>query len=516
MLRVTGSFMSLLQSEAHKGLCCLLMGILIVCIASGILSFATQSSKPSLAAFGQACSENLQANNVSTSGSNSNHAADNDFGTKWSTSGTRNAWIIADLGSQKAISYADIAWHKGNSKTYDFAIAASSDKTNYVELYKGQSSGTTRSFECYDFADVEARYMKITVGKSSGASGITELDIFGSSTTTTSVVDTTRPSVSITSPENGSSVTLGSAIRVRGTASDSSGIKKVEAFIHGTPFNYEWPFFMATPKAVGDWSAWSIDLQAPELGTNRILARATDSVGNQNWYEVHVNVLASQPSESIDIIPYDDFNGGNYILAQGDTSPNGKWYGRWNGYGEMGVNTEPDGRASFYQKVRSATDPSVINPDQTTSGTHSALALSTQKFGNAEISMDIKTVQQLATRDPNTWETAWIFWRSADDTHHYFFMLKTNGYNFGKKDTNDNAEDQVFLKTGSYPYAELGKWYNVKIRHVGEHVTIWVDGNVVVDMDDPTYNASQMSSGAIGLYNEDAYVRFDNVYVKPL
>ncbi len=32
-------------------------------------------------------------------------------------------------------------------------------------------------------------------------------------------------------------------------------------------------------------------------------------------------------------------------------------------------------------------------------------------------------------------------------------------------------------------------------------------------MDDPTYNEAQMSSGSIGLYNEDSVVAFDNVYV---
>jgi Domain of Unknown Function (DUF1080) len=128
----------------------------------------------------------------------------------------------------------------------------------------------------------------------------------------------------------------------------------------------------------------------------------------------------------------------------------------------------------------------------------------------------MRTDKQLRQNSPpNSWETAWVNWRIADNFHAYYFVLKTNGFEFGKKDNNCSCEQQVFLKTGPFPKVELGVWDHVKISSIGKHTIIWVDGTKVVDMDDPTYNEAQMSSGLIGLYNEDSSVAFDNVYVYP-
>ena len=117
---------------------------------------------------------------------------------------------------------------------------------------------------------------------------------------------------------------------------------------------------------------------------------------------------------------------------------------------------------------------------------------------------------------PNTWETAWVMWRWTDLFHHYYFTIKTNGIEFGKKDTSCSCEQQVFLKTGSTPTLSLGTWDHIKISSIGKHTTIWVDGIKVVDMDDPSYSSTaDMSGGYIGPYNEDASSAFDKVTVTP-
>jgi hypothetical protein len=204
---------------------------------------------------------------------------------------------------------------------------------------------------------------------------------------------------------------------------------------------------------------------------------------------------------------YDDFEGATYKLSGGQQSPNGKWVSKWTSGGEMGVKTE-NGNNVFYQFPQTSTQ---------SGETHSSFAISTQKFSDMTLDLDMKTYKQLRQNSPpNTWESAWVMWRWTDLYHHYYFTLKTNGIEFGKKDTSCKCEEQVFLKTGSSPKLQLNTWAHIKISSVGKHTTIWVDGTKVVDMDDPSYSSTaDMSGGYIGLYNEDASTAFDNVSVAP-
>lgn len=201
---------------------------------------------------------------------------------------------------------------------------------------------------------------------------------------------------------------------------------------------------------------------------------------------------------------YDNFQGSTYALKDGTTSPNGKWLDKWNGYGQAGVKTV-SGNNVFYQIPKSSTK---------SSETHSGLVVSKQKFSDITLDIDMKTYKQLRQNSPpNSWEAAWVMWRWVDLYHHYYFVIKTNGIEFGKKDTNCNCEKQVFLKTATSPKLQIGAWNHVKISSIGKHTTIWIGGSKVVDMDDPSYNSAKMSSGFIGLYTEDASVGFDNVYI---
>lgn len=113
--------------------------------------------------------------------------------------------------------------------------------------------------------------------------------------------DDSPPSVRILSPSACSnSITSAGPTIVSGIASDpESGIRKVEAFSHTYPFDGTFPFKIATPSSAGDWSSWTIPVQIYENST-RILVRATDNSGNENWDEVKVDMAQSNASNYLD------------------------------------------------------------------------------------------------------------------------------------------------------------------------------------------------------------------------
>jgi hypothetical protein len=118
------------------------------------------------------------------------------------------------------------------------------------------------------------------------------------------LTDNTAPSVRILKPSACADPVASPGIfTVTGVASDQeSGIKKVEAFSHAMPFDGNYPFRMASPATGGDWSSWSIPVQIHENST-RILVRATDNSGNENWDEVTVDLPSAQ--ELLRIPTYD-------------------------------------------------------------------------------------------------------------------------------------------------------------------------------------------------------------------
>lgn len=302
-----------------------------------------------------------------------------------------------------------------------------------------------------------------------------------------SPTDTTLPNLSITSPVEGAKVSSG-ALLVQGTAQDlGSGINRVEVRLNDTAYR------LATPRAAGDWSTWSvsIDMSSLAVGHYRILARATDNAGNQNWSEVYVTYSL-----------YDSFPS-TYTLTPTYTSPNGKWYGVWNGAGAFGV-TPVGGKNVYFENT---------NPVTQSSQSQSALTLSTQTFKNFELSLDVSTNKQTRLySSPNDWEVAWIFWHYNDNTHFKYFLVKTDGSETGKYDGGVNPTDQKILQTSTTPKATIGGGMHWDITVQGSHVVILVNGVKVFDF----YDTSTYSSGTIGLYAEDSQVTFSNVNITPL
>jgi len=218
-----------------------------------------------------------------------------------------------------------------------------------------------------------------------------------------------------------------------------------------------------------------------------------------------ITTVATSASSLIPIL-YDNFRGGTYTLVDGQTSPNGKWHDVYNGDGYVGVKKDVIHGYVLFEHPKTSTRPWE---------THSSFVKTTSIFTNFNLAVDVKTVKQLRQNSPqNSWEVAWLLWKYTDSAHHYYFMLKTTGSEFGKKD--GSSIRQIYLDTDPSPKVSIGKWSHWDITVVGNHITILVNGLKVVDTHDSTMSSKLSSAGSIVLYDEDSSVTFDNVYITPL
>jgi hypothetical protein len=226
-------------------------------------------------------------------------------------------------------------------------------------------------------------------------------------------------------------------------------------------------------------------------------------------------LLLRQPVLALDL--YDNFEGPPYTIRDNQTSPNGKWFNKYNGFGASGTvivapltTTATNNHTVFFEEPKSS-----ANPNET----HAALTLTTQTYEDVEMQLRVKTNEQLRQNStPNPWEVAWIMWRFQDDWHHYYFIFKPNGVELGKKQNENQAEEQIFLYTANEPQLKINEWNTWHIKMSGSHIEIWLkmaDGSwqKVVDYHD---NAPILGPGNIGLYTEDAHVQFDDVYLAPI
>ena len=92
----------------------------------------------------------------------SSNVVDNNLNTIWSNYGVGSS-IQLDLGSSKIICSLDIAWHKGNERQNNFVVSTSQDGKSYKTVLSTISSGKSLSYEKYNIADTNARYIRITV-----------------------------------------------------------------------------------------------------------------------------------------------------------------------------------------------------------------------------------------------------------------------------------------------------------------------------------------------------------------
>ena len=90
------------------------------------------------------------------------NAIDNNPQTRWSNQ-KKPSSITLDLGSSKTVCNVDIQWYKGDARVYGFVVAVSKDNKNFKDVLKTKSSGSSSNPESYDFSDVSAKYVRITM-----------------------------------------------------------------------------------------------------------------------------------------------------------------------------------------------------------------------------------------------------------------------------------------------------------------------------------------------------------------
>jgi len=186
--------------------------------------------------------------------------------------------------------------------------------------------------------------------------------------------------------------------------------------------------------------------------------------------------------------------------AWADGSVHGAWQSRFNGYGSVAVEVAGAGQ------VLGLAPKAPTSPGET----HSALVTSSQSFGDFDMTVRVKTVSQSRTGTAaNPWETAWVLWHFTDNTHFYYIVPKTNGFELGKEDPAYPGA-QRFLVTSSNRTFPAGQWYTVRVRQVGNAISVWIDGSLMATFKDAE---RPYTSGAMGFYSEDAHAQFNNLSV---
>jgi F5/8 type C domain-containing protein/Big-like domain-containing protein len=226
--------------------------------------------------------ENLSVKGVTSNGDDGTNKAantlDNNLSTRWSKQG-KGSWITADLEEKKTICSVDIAWYKGYSRTYSFTISISGDGTSFTQVYSGKSSSDTLDPEKYNFADVEGRYVRITVNGNNNNSwaGITEIDIFGDSSSSSPPPS----SMTINFANVAEGQTLSGSYKIVVSASDTSLVSNIKLYVDGVFFKTE------------NYSPYeyTIDTTGYADGNHVLKAVATDTSGNTNAATITRNVI---------------------------------------------------------------------------------------------------------------------------------------------------------------------------------------------------------------------------------
>src|SRR5215204_7768887 len=137
-----------------------------------VMSLVVVSSLGSQAANSQsndACTKlsipNIFAN-FERAGNEATKAIDLSLATKWAYEG-EGAYIQADLGNSAFLCSIDIAWFRGDTRSYNFVVSVSDDGQTFRDIVSGKSTGTTVMQERYNMPDINARYLRVTVNGNS-------------------------------------------------------------------------------------------------------------------------------------------------------------------------------------------------------------------------------------------------------------------------------------------------------------------------------------------------------------
>jgi hypothetical protein len=170
----------------------------------------------------------------------------------------------------------------------------------------------------------------------------------------------------------------------------------------------------------------------------------------------------------------------------------GRWMVLYTGYGDV-----TGGDQELTLSPRSADAPDV---------THAALVHTTQECLDADFALTVRTESQVRLGTPNPWEVGWVLWNFRDNLHFYAVALKPNGWEISKQDP-DYPGSQRFIAASPEPQFPIGADYRVAVSQDWPRMTVTVDGQELATVTD---DESPYRGGAVGLYTEDARVRFSS------
>ena len=210
-------------------------------------------------------------------------------------------------------------------------------------------------------------------------------------------------------------------------------------------------------------------------------ATTSASIAITDGANAHISLTAGQLRLGFEKMPL--------AVAWPDNTTRGDWYSRHDGFGRTAVVNQGTGPL-LRLSTRAPTLPTE---------TYSSLVHTKRTFDDVDFTLRLTTSKQLRAK-PNPWEVAWVLWRYTDNQHFYSFIVKPNGWELAKQDATYPGK-QRFL---AYSYARsfpVGRKYEVRIRHVRDEVTVWVDREQIVSFTD---RERSYPRGSIALYAEDA------------
>lgn len=218
------------------------------------------------------------------------------------TASALDEWVIIDLQSSKTfnvIAYEPFG-HAQSANVKGYRIETSPDNVTYTTQLEGATPDSGGAVFRFTFsAALTARYVRFTALTDWGAVATIYGDIrfynavrTGGTAPPPPATDTTAPTVALTAPADGSSVS--GDVTVTATASDNVAVTKVEITAGGV---------LITTDTVSPYSAvWTTT--SNDAGAKTITAKAYDAAGNTATDSRTVTVTTAPPPPPVTSGPY--------------------------------------------------------------------------------------------------------------------------------------------------------------------------------------------------------------------
>jgi hypothetical protein len=156
----------------------LALSLALVVIGAGVTAGQAAAAAIEITPSGSAVTASTSDANVAA------NVVDNSYTTRWSGDGD-GAWLQLDLGTSRTVSHLKVAVYKGDARKNDFELQLWNGSA-WIDVFDGQSSGTTTGLQTFDFTDQPAskiRYVGHGYVENSGATGtwnsVSEVEVWG-------------------------------------------------------------------------------------------------------------------------------------------------------------------------------------------------------------------------------------------------------------------------------------------------------------------------------------------------